>query len=220
MTLTSNRYFPIFVDISEMKVLVVGGGKVGSKRALKFREFNSQVTVISLEFTDELMMKEDIEKIKGEANSLNDEFISKFDIIVTATNNREVNSRLCERAKQLRKLCNNPTNPSQSSFIVPIFYESEDLGIAVTTLGKSSIMSKVILDRVLELINRDPKILFEVKVMGEVKNLLKAKVNDPSLRYVLYQKIFVDKQFETYVNDGNVNSAMKRAEEIINESSS
>ncbi len=202
-----------------MRILVVGGGKVGTKRALKFTEYGADVTVLSLAFSEELSKRDDIKKISLDAREVNREFILNYDIVITATNNPEVNSRICDLCREERKLCNNPTNPSESSFIVPIFYEDEEIGIAVTTMGKSSIMSKVILDRALEALREDPKRLLELKVMADVKAMLKRKVADPSIRYVLYQKIFVDREFESFINNGNVNSAMKRAEEIINESS-
>lgn len=202
-----------------MRILVVGGGKVGTKRALKFREYGADVTVVSLSFSDELSKREDIRRIELDAREVDQEFLRDYDIVVTATNSPELNSRICDLCRKARKLCNNPTNPPDSSFIVPIFYEDEDIGIAVTTMGKSSIMSKVILDRALEAVREDPRILLELKVMSDVKAMLKRRVSDPGTRYTLYQKIFVDREFESFINNGNVSNALKRAEEIVNEHS-
>ncbi|MEM3924680.1 MAG: bifunctional precorrin-2 dehydrogenase/sirohydrochlorin ferrochelatase, partial [Metallosphaera sp.] len=192
-----HHYFPIFLDLTNVKVLVIGGGKVGSKRASKFRDYGAEVTVVSLDFSEDLATRNDIIKVKLDASILGEEFLSKYDIIITATSDQSLNSRLCSLGKSLKKFCNNPTNPNESSFIVPIFYEDDDVGIAVTTMGKSSIMSKVILDKALEALKNDPKILLEIKVMNDVKSLLKSKIKDPSIRYNLYHKIFIDKQFES-----------------------
>ncbi|MEM1859518.1 MAG: NAD(P)-dependent oxidoreductase, partial [Metallosphaera sp.] len=48
MSFTSTRYFPVFLNLKGMRILVVGGGKVGTKRALKFTEYGADVTVLSL----------------------------------------------------------------------------------------------------------------------------------------------------------------------------
>jgi len=211
----SSRYFPIFLDLSNFRVLVIGGGKVGTKRALRFKDYGAKVTVVTLQVSEELQ-RSGIELIINDARSLVDD-ISKYDIIVTATNDRELNSMICRRAIEMRKLCNNPTNPKDSNFIVPIFYEDGDIAIAVSTMGKSSIVSKLILDQALNMLRSNESIMLSLKAMAKVKEILKARVSDPSLRYTLYHKIFEDEEFERHINNGEIDSAIRRAEEIMNE---
>ncbi|ARM77123.1 siroheme synthase [Acidianus manzaensis] len=201
-----------------MNILIVGGGKVGSKRAIKFADYGAKVTVVSLEFAQELLENNGIDKIKMDANQINEELISRFNIVITATNDHEINSKICEKAQKLGKLCNNPTNPSQSSFIVPIFYADDNIEIAITTLGKSSIASKFILDKILNSLSKDQNYLYLlIKTMGDVKNLMKNKIQNPSLRFELYHKIFYDVNFQNFIQNNNYEYAIKRAEEIINE---
>lgn len=216
--LSTQGYFPLFIDLSKFNVLVIGGGKVGSKRALKFANYGAKVTVVSLDFSEELLHNSLIERIKEDARNLNEDFLRRFDIIITATNDKDLNFKLCELSQKIGKLCNNPTNPIQSSFIVPIFYADADIEIAVTTLGKSSIASKVILEKILNCLGSDEAyIKLLVKTMGEVKNIMKNKIADPSVRYQLYQKIFNDQIFQKFILNNNHECAIKRAEEIINE---
>lgn len=40
-------YFPMFVDVSDKKILVVGGGKVAARRIKTLRLFTDEVTVLS-----------------------------------------------------------------------------------------------------------------------------------------------------------------------------
>ncbi|WP_236748924.1 precorrin-2 dehydrogenase/sirohydrochlorin ferrochelatase family protein [Acidianus manzaensis] len=214
----SQYYFPLFANLSKMNILIVGGGKVGSKRAIKFADYGAKVTVVSLEFAQELLENNGIDKIKMDANQINEELISRFNIVITATNDHEINSKICEKAQKLGKLCNNPTNPSQSSFIVPIFYADDNIEIAITTLGKSSIASKFILDKILNSLSKDQNYLYLlIKTMGDVKNLMKNKIQNPSLRFELYHKIFYDVNFQNFIQNNNYEYAIKRAEEIINE---
>jgi len=213
----THNFVPLFINVKDLKVLVVGGGKVGTKRALSFANHGSNITVISLSFSEDLIKNKDkITLIKEDAKNLTVDFLSKFDVIVTATNDKELNNKLCELAKNQRKLCNNPTNPEDSNFIVPIYYSDDKLSIAITTFGKSSLTSKYMLELIQE------KILTEdtyelVMAMGHVKDLLKHNIKDPSQRFSYYSKIFNDEIFRNYIKEGKLELALDRAKVIINE---
>jgi len=211
-------FLPIFIRANNLKVLVVGGGKVGSKRALKFVEYGSRVTVVALDISKELLDRklENLDLIIGDIESFSKDFLNKFDIVITATNNKSLNERICNEVKRLRKLCNNPTNLESSSFIFPIFYDDSEIAVAITTFGKSSLTAKVILNRVMNIV-RDKSIRDLLSVMGEVKSILKERINDPSKRFKLYQVIFNDPLFERFIFEGDKFRAFKRAEEIISE---
>ncbi|AKA73505.1 bifunctional precorrin-2 dehydrogenase/sirohydrochlorin ferrochelatase [Saccharolobus solfataricus] len=208
-------YYPIFIDLSNFRILIIGGGKVGTKRALAFKRYGADVSVLSLDFSQDLL-NSDIRLIRDDANKIDSNLIEKYDIILTCTNNSELNEKLCNIAKNLRKLCNNPTNPENSNFIVPIFYSDNDLEIAITTRGKSSILAKEILTKTISIANSS-EIRNLLGIMYDVKILLKKKVADPSVRYSLYHKIYNDEKFKYYATNGLINKALNRAEEIINE---
>lgn len=213
----THNFVPLFINVKDLKVLVVGGGKVGTKRALSFANHGSNITVISLSFSEDLIENKDkITLIKEDAKNLTVDFLSKFDVIVTATNDKELNNKLCELAKNQRKLCNNPTNPEDSNFIVPIYYSDDKLSIAITTFGKSSLTSKYILELIQEeILKKDTYDL--VMAMGHVKDLLKHNIKDPSQRFSYYSKIFNDEIFRNYIKEGKLELALDRAKVIINE---
>ncbi|BBD72515.1 siroheme synthase [Sulfodiicoccus acidiphilus] len=204
---------PLFVDVKDMRVLVVGGGKVGTKRASKFSELGAQVTVYSLEFSPELESMK-VNKVRGDARELDEEFLSHFDVVVTATNDQEINRKVCSMAKSMRKLCNDPTSPPDSNFIVPIYFDDGTLAVAVTTYGRSSLSSKYLLDLVKDVVDGSD-VRARVDAMYEVKKMLKSKVSDPSKRFKLYSSIFSDSIFQERVAKGDVSGALKRAEEVV-----
>ena len=48
------KYYPVNLDIKNRNCLVVGGGVVGSRKAFRLLDCGALVTVVSLEFTDNL----------------------------------------------------------------------------------------------------------------------------------------------------------------------
>ena len=48
-------YFPMFVDVSKKKILVIGGGKIAERRVETLLKFADNITVISPEMTERLL---------------------------------------------------------------------------------------------------------------------------------------------------------------------
>jgi precorrin-2 dehydrogenase/sirohydrochlorin ferrochelatase len=180
-----------------------------------FAELGASVTVLSLEFTQEIQHP-NVRKISGDARQIEEGFLSQFDVVITATNDQEVNRKICSMAKSLRKLCNDPTSPPDSNFIVPIYFDDGTIAVAVTTYGKSSLSSKYLLELVRQTVE-ESDVRSKVNAMYEVKKMLKAKVGDPSKRFKLYSTIFSDPTFQDSVEKGDMDGALRRAEEVVRE---
>ncbi len=140
--MSQSRYFPIFLDLAKFRVLVIGGGRVGGKRALKISKYCNNITVYSQEFSQELQESK-INLIKGDAKNIDENFLKNYDIVFVATNDKSINKEICLKAIKLGKLCNNPNDSDLSQFIMPVFYSDDDVEVAVTTYGKSSLVSKI-----------------------------------------------------------------------------
>ena len=49
------RYYPVNLDIRNRKCLVVGGGSVGSRKAMTLLDCGAKVTVVSTDVTEQLL---------------------------------------------------------------------------------------------------------------------------------------------------------------------
>jgi len=47
-------YYPIFIDIEDRSVVIIGGGNVCARKAETMMNYGARVTVVSPEFTDEI----------------------------------------------------------------------------------------------------------------------------------------------------------------------
>ena len=48
------RLFPMFVDISEWKILIVGAGRIAQRRLETLLQFASSITVVAPEYSEEI----------------------------------------------------------------------------------------------------------------------------------------------------------------------
>ena len=102
-------YFPMFVDISTKRILVIGGGKIAARRGRTLLKFAEHIEVTAPEICDEMkdILKEEEKKEVPQAvwssrkvleEDLKDtsDFLNGADIVLTATDDRELNqNRKC-----------------------------------------------------------------------------------------------------------------------------
>ena len=60
----NSAFFPLFVDISEKKIVVIGGGAIATRRVKTLLSFEPQIVVVAPEVTGELEELEKEEKIR------------------------------------------------------------------------------------------------------------------------------------------------------------
>lgn len=132
-------YYPINLKIDDMKIVIIGGGKVAYRKCINFLAFNKKVVVVSEEFIKEF------ENIKGEIeiieDSYNEKYIKEAFIVVAATNNKDVNHQIGTYCREYGKLVNVVDDVDLSNFTVPSFVKRGDLLLSVSTGGKSPSLS-------------------------------------------------------------------------------
>lgn len=135
-------YYPIFIDLNQKKVLVVGGGKVAERKIETFLQYGASVYVISRELTPLLKgyVKED--RICYLGDEFREEFMNGAVLIIAATDDRIMNSGVGNSARTAGIPVNVVDQPSDCTFIVPGIVRKGDLQIAVSTSGKSPALVK------------------------------------------------------------------------------
>lgn len=135
-------YYPINLKIDDMKIVIIGGGKVAYRKCMNFLAFNKKVKVISQDFIEEFEeIKNKIEMIK---DSYDEKYIKDDFVVVAATNNKEINREIGTYCRRYNKLVNVVDDKELSNFTVPSFVKRGDLLLSVSTGGKSpSLSSKI-----------------------------------------------------------------------------
>ncbi|ADY01803.1 siroheme synthase [Vulcanisaeta moutnovskia 768-28] len=204
---------PLFIEFNGRNVLVIGGGGVGTRRAIKFLLAGANVRVLSLEFSNELMHYAEqgkIELMRGDVN--NEELLRKSiewaDLVVIATNDPAINERVREVARDLRKFFNDATNAEETEVVVPFESEINGIRIAVTTEGLSGIVARRALDKIMNFLREDEELMNMARVWYAVKSRLKEVVSDVRTRLSLYMELDNDEKFNELARKGLVDEAL------------
>ncbi len=137
-------YYPIFLELKEKTVLVVGGGRVAQRKIETMLEYGAIIHIVSRKLTEKL--KKLVES--GIVNHLGAEFraeqLKDVFLVIAATNDKKLNHKISEKARSRGLLINAVDQPEDCNFIVPSIVKSGDLMIAVSTSGKSPALAKKI----------------------------------------------------------------------------
>ncbi len=206
---------PLFIEMSNFKVLVIGGGHVGSRRAKKFHDAGAKVLVVAKEVSDEIK-KSGIPYLEVEINEDNVyELIKDYDIIVIATNSKKINDLVFKVAKKLNKLVNDATDASRSDIIVPFETEAVGLRIALTSEGFAGVAAHIAIELIKECLERSDFIKNVIEFMKEIKPWLKQNITDPKVRMPLYWNLVLHDEILEMLLKGNVKEAVSKAKQLI-----
>ena len=137
-------YYPMFLDISGKRCVVVGGGQVALRKVNMLLEHGADVEVISLDFCSELSDLADSGEIRilhrnYQAGDLKDALI-----VIAATSDENTNMEIARDARSNVSLVNVVDDPEKSDFIVPSYLRRGDVTIAISTSGRSPALARKI----------------------------------------------------------------------------
>jgi len=138
--------YPIFLDLSGRRCVVVGGGEVASRKARKLLQARARVVVISPEIKAELeSVAVEIHRRPYKEGDLDDAYLA-----FAATDSREVNAAVAREAKERGIPVNVADRPSEGDFAVPSVLRRGGLQVAVSTGGASPALARRIKDELEE----------------------------------------------------------------------
>jgi precorrin-2 dehydrogenase/sirohydrochlorin ferrochelatase len=210
---------PMFIEMNGFRVLVVGGGEEGTKKARRFSEHGAEVRVMSMDFTDQLLEMERsgrVKLIKGDAcdRNLLEKLIEESDLVVYTIGDRpDIERAVEEIAKRKRKLLNLATDADRTQVVMPIEERAGDIRIAVTSEGKSTLVVKEAAERVANFLREQRDIMAMLEVMGHLKKYMKERKIPFDKRMEVYRSAFRDEKLrELALTD--INRAIKYAESL------
>jgi siroheme synthase-like protein len=130
--------YPIFLDLSGRRCVVVGGGEVANRKARKLLQARARVVVISPE------IGADLESVAIEVHrrAYREGDLEGAYLVFAATNVREVNAAVTREAKERGVPVNVADKPSEGDFALPSTLRRGRLQVSVSTGGASPTLAR------------------------------------------------------------------------------
>lgn len=130
MMVASMAFYPIFLNVSGKRAVVVGGGPVAVRKARGLIEAGAKVVVIAPDLSTELPVE--WRKRRYRAGDLKGAALA-----FAATNDRAVNARVRNEANALGIPVNVADAPEECDFLVPARVRKNGFHIAISTDGEN-----------------------------------------------------------------------------------
>ena len=127
--------FPIALHGERLTAVVIGGGSVGTRKALALVAAGAQVRVVAPQVTPELEAAERARQLTIVHEFYAAEHLGRSTLVVAATDSREVNARVALDAHSAGKLVNITDYPDEGNFHTMALHRSGDVTIAVSAGG-------------------------------------------------------------------------------------
>jgi len=127
--------FPIALHGAQIVAVVVGGGAVGTRKALALADAGAQVRVVAPEIGPELEDAARHRKITLVRERYDSDVLDGATLVIAATNSREVNAQIAIDAHAKGKLVNITDFPDEGNFHTMALHRSGDVTIAVSSGG-------------------------------------------------------------------------------------
>jgi precorrin-2 dehydrogenase/sirohydrochlorin ferrochelatase len=135
-------YYPIFLDLKDKEILVVGGGKVAERKIEALLTCGAKIKVVSSKITDRLNKIVEVYGLRYFNEEFRKKHLEGVFLVIAATDDGTLNHKISKMAKKKGLLINAVDQPPDCNFIVPSVVKKGDLLIAISTSGKSPALAK------------------------------------------------------------------------------
>lgn len=143
-----NSHFPLFVDISDKAVLVVGGGRVALRRINTLLKFECKVMVVAPEAATEIAELARKGELLYECREFEESDLGGVFLAVAATDKRDINHLIGQLAKEKGIYASVADCKEECSFFFPAVIEDGDIIIGVTAQGRSHHAAREAADKI------------------------------------------------------------------------
>ncbi len=190
---TGNELFPVFLQLNNLQVLLVGGGPVALEKltALLGNSPHTKITVVAREISAEVRsFAAAYPGILLDERAFEDTDLDGVDVAVVASNNAALNNHIRQEARRRHILINVADKPELCDFYLGSIVKKGNLKIGISTNGKSPTIAK----RIKELLNEAlPHEIDEtLDYMGRLRDQLKGNFADKVRQLNAHTAMLVD----------------------------
>lgn len=146
-----HNYMPVSVSLRDRPCLVVGGGNVAVRKVENMLEYDVAIVVVAPEVDEKLEYHAERGRVKLEKREYRSPEAGDYGIVISATDDGELNKQVYVDAHERGVLVNVVDDPPHCDFIVPAVLRRDCLTVSITTDGKAPFMSghlRAILDTI------------------------------------------------------------------------
>ena len=182
-----NSYYPLYLDLSGKRCVVVGGGRVAERKVRALLACGARVHVVSPRVSRGIRTLRDGDRIGLRERAYASSDLRGAALVFAATNDAETNKRVSDDCREMGLLVNVADSPEICDFIVPAVVKQGPIVVAVSTSGTLPMLARRLREEIGRKLSKDYA-RYAVKV-GALRKLLMEQVGDRKKRQQVLKEI-------------------------------
>lgn len=149
--------FPLFLDLTEKRVAVIGGGRISARRVLVLLDFVQRITVIAPDLRPELEALALEDRIVVHKRAFQPDDLNDADLVITATGIAEIDDWVWRLCREKKLPINVAADQTKCDFFFPGIARKGSLIAGVTAGGTDHQLAKRAADAIRDLFSRLPE---------------------------------------------------------------
>lgn len=130
-------FFPLFTDIDNKKILLIGGGRVGERKLNTLLLFTKNITIVSPKITKIISKTVEKHSLSYIQREFKKKDLKGFDWIVVTADNLKLQKEIYKISIKKGLECNCSADVELCTFIFPAIIKKGDIVVAVSSSGTS-----------------------------------------------------------------------------------
>lgn len=141
-------YLPIFAELKDRPVLVIGGGEIAARKITFLLRAEAEVQIVADALIPELAEKVERQEIQWRASMFEEQQLDDVFLVIAATEDDELNQRVFAAANARYRLVNVVDNQALCSFVFPSIVDRSPLLVAISSSGKAPVLSRILREKI------------------------------------------------------------------------
>ena len=181
-------YLPLFADLKQRPVLVVGGGDVASRKIELLLRAGAEVRIVAQALHPELQARHDQQQVIWLAEAFDPAQLDDVFLVIAATDDNALNAAVFDEADRRRVLANVVDDQPKCSFIFPSIVDRSPLVVAISSSGTAPVLARMLREKLEALLPAS------LGTMAEIAGNWRGRVKD-QLRSMTERRRFWEKAF-------------------------
>jgi len=182
------KLYPLFADLSQRAVLVIGGGSVAERKIEALLAAQAVVTVNAVELTGRLRRWVAEGRVAQRRDAFRGDWLDQVWLVVAATSDRELNRQVAAAAGQRRIFVNVVDDAALCSFHVPAVIDRAPLTIAISSGGEAPMLARLLRERLESLLDHSLGAL--ATLAAKLRKRIRVRFADMAARRSFYESLF------------------------------
>jgi len=199
------KYYPVSMDVSGKRCVVVGGGRIAQRRIATLLDYGAQVRMVTPVATDELRTLATSGKVAWVNAAYQSAHLEGAFLVVAATDVRQTNAAVVRDAQGRNLLVTSVDAPEEGNFISPAQVVRGELAFTISTSGLSPTLASVIREDIEAAYG--PEWADLTRIVGRIRHLLKERHASEEERRAAIRSLLADDGVWDAIRDGNMAEA-------------